>query len=75
MSDDPEFNKRFAEDLLHGADAICGHLNSLGFEMNVDGVYYAYRARTWPISKHGKFLLSTKSQLDRHARKIANCTS
>jgi hypothetical protein len=71
MSDDHHtFSEQFAQDLLHGADEIRDYLNSLGFKINSDGVYYAHREQKWPITKHGKFLISTKSQLSRHARKI-----
>jgi hypothetical protein len=72
MSEDSEFNKRFAEDLLLGAEAISDHLNSLGFQINEDGVYYAHRVQTWPISKHGKYLIATRSGLTRHAKKITS---
>jgi hypothetical protein len=75
MSEDSEFNKRFAEDLLLGAEAISTHLNSLGFPINEDGVYYAHRVQTWPISKHGKFLIATRSGLTRHAKKITSLST
>jgi hypothetical protein len=71
MSESENSNEHFARDLLQGAEEICDYLNTLGFKINVDGVYYAHRSKKWPIAKHGKKLLSTKSRLARHAHKIA----
>ena len=75
MTDNPEQStastgERLADEVLQGGPAIRDHIRTLGFKITTDGVYYAHRTKKWPITKFGKDLFSTKSKLERHAKKI-----
>jgi hypothetical protein len=64
-------NTRFADEVLFGAEAIRDYINTFGFKpISTDGVYYAHKKQKWPITKYGKDLISTKTRIERHARKI-----
>jgi hypothetical protein len=64
---DPE---HFAADLLVGAEEIRDHLTALGFEITVDGVYYAKKTQKWAIGKFGGELIASRSKLTRQARNL-----
>jgi hypothetical protein len=66
MTDNP--NAPAGGDVLIGAPAIEEHLAALGFP-DADA-YYLRKTGRWPIGKYGKFLIATKGNLDRHARKL-----
>jgi hypothetical protein len=66
MTDHP--NTQTASDVLIGAEAIEEHLASIGFPD--EDAYYLHRTQRWPIGKYGKYLIATKTNLDRHARKL-----
>jgi hypothetical protein len=60
-----------AGDVLLGAEKIAAHLTTiLGQKVDEDDVYYAHRAKKWPISKYGAFLITSKTRLNSHAKKI-----
>jgi hypothetical protein len=67
MTDNP--STPASADVLIGAGAIEEHLASIGFPDS--DAYYLRRVGRWPIGKYGKFLLATKTNLDRHAKKLA----
>jgi hypothetical protein len=75
MTDNPEQSiastgERLADEVLEGGPAIADHIRTLGFKITTDGVYYAHKTKKWPITKFGKNLFTTKSKIERHARKI-----
>jgi hypothetical protein len=70
MDDNQQSNERIAADLLLGAEQIRDFLNSLGFDVNIDAVYYARKVKRWPINRHGKALIASKSRLMNHAKKM-----
>jgi hypothetical protein len=55
-------------DVLKGAPAIENYLAEIGFPG--EDAYYLHRTKRWPIGKYGKYLIATKSNLARHARKF-----
>jgi hypothetical protein len=66
MSDDS--NTSPDDNVLIGAEAIEAHLASIGFPD--EDAYYLKKIGRWPIGKYGKFLIATRTGLDRHARKL-----
>jgi hypothetical protein len=65
-----------ADEVLQGAEEIRVFLKTLGFKsITVDSVYYAHKKKKWPITKFGKDLFSTKTQLKRHAKKILSAAT
>ena len=60
-----------AADLLRGGPAIAAFLQTIGWpEATVDKVYYLARSKKLPIGKFGNELITTKSRLTRHVRKL-----
>jgi hypothetical protein len=59
-----------AADILVGAENIRDHLQELGLPVTTDAVYYGRAKRGWPISKHGKTLIASKSKLTRYVRSL-----
>jgi hypothetical protein len=67
-NESPEAEKAetLADDLLDGAEEIRAYLGA----KTVDEIYYAYRAKIWPIGKIGKKYIASKRRLTRHANKL-----
>jgi hypothetical protein len=58
-------------DLLRGGAKIGRALQELGWgKGTADDAYYAFRMKTWPISKLGKSLIASHIGLAHHAKKI-----
>jgi hypothetical protein len=58
-------------DLLQGGAKIGRALQELGWGNGTpDDAYYAFRTKTWPISKLGKSLIASHAGLVRHSKKI-----
>jgi hypothetical protein len=62
MTDNPNSN------VLKGGRQIEAYLAEIGFPD--EDAYYLHKTGRWPIGKYGKFLIATKANLDRHARKL-----
>jgi hypothetical protein len=60
-----EDDKRLAEDLLWGAQAIADYLG-----LSTDQVYYLIRKKLLPIAKLGGSIVASKRQLVRYFEKI-----
>ena len=56
------------DNVLVGAEAIEAYLAEIGIPN--ENAYYLHRTKRWPIGKYGKYLIATKANFDRHARKI-----
>jgi hypothetical protein len=60
----------FAADLMRGAPTIANFMKELGWgDGSPDQAYYAFRVKTWPICKIGKFLVASRLQMIKHAKK------
>jgi hypothetical protein len=68
--DDDQSVERIADDVLLGARRIAEHITALGFPIDESGIYYASRAKTWPLRKYGGFLMASKSALTAHAERL-----